>query len=155
MDPIVSSESLIEGVVLTPLKQINDERGAVFHVIKNDSTTYYSFGEAYFSKINEKIIKGWKLHKQMKQNFCVPFGKLKLVLYDNRIDSPSRNVIDEIILSDDKYYIRVTIPENIWYSFKCISENYCLLLNIASIKHEESESIHMDLKNNIIPYVWE
>jgi len=150
----MSSNSIIEGVVLTPLKQIKDERGAVFHVMKNDSETFYSFGEAYFSKINKKIIKGWKLHKEMKQNFCVPYGKLKLVLFDNRINSNSKGVINEIILSDDKNYIRVTIPENIWYSFKCLSDDYCLLLNIANIKHNKNESIQMDLNNNIIPYTW-
>lgn len=154
MDSIVSSNSIIEGVVLTPLKQIKDERGAVFHVMKNDSETFYSFGEAYFSKINKKVIKGWKSHKEMKQNFCVPYGKLKLVLFDNRINSNSKGVINEIILSDDKNYIRVTIPENIWYSFKCLSDDYCLLLNIANIKHNKNESIQMDLNNNIIPYTW-
>ena len=150
----MSSNSIIEGVVLTPLKQIKDERGAVFHVMKNDSETFYSFGEAYFSKINENIIKGWKFHKEMKQNFCVPYGKLKLVLFDNRVNSPSKGVIDEIILCDDENYIRVTIPENIWYSFKCLSEEYCLLLNIANIKHKKNESLHMHLNNNIIPYIW-
>jgi dTDP-4-dehydrorhamnose 3,5-epimerase len=155
MDTVVSSNSIIEGVVLTPLKQIKDERGAVFHVMKNNSETFYSFGEAYFSKINEKIVKGWKSHKEMKQNFCVPYGKLKLVLFDNRINSNSKGVINEIILSDDQNYIRVTIPENIWYSFKCLSDDYCLLLNIANIKHKKNESIQMDLNNNIIPYTWE
>ena len=154
MDTVMSSNSIIEGVVLTPLKQIKDERGAVFHVMKNNSDTFYSFGEAYFSKINEKIVKGWKSHKEMKQNFCVPYGKLKLVLFDNRINSTSKGVINEIILSDDKNYIRVTIPENIWYSFKCLSNDYCLLLNIANIKHKKNESIQMNLNNNIIPYTW-
>ena len=151
----MSSNSIIEGVVLTPLKQIKDERGAVFHVMKNNSETFYSFGEAYFSKINKKVVKGWKYHKEMKQNFCVPYGKLKLVLFDNRVNSSSKGVINEIILSDDKNYIRVTIPENIWYSFKCLSDDYCLLLNIANIKHKKNESVNMDLNNNIIPYKWE
>ena len=154
MGSVMNTNSIIEGVVLTPLKQIKDERGAVFHVMKNNSETFYSFGEAYFSKINEKIVKGWKSHKEMKQNFCVPYGKLKLVLFDNRINSTSKGVIDEIILSDDKNYMRVTIPENIWYSFKCLSDDFCLLLNIANIKHRKNESIQMNLDNNIIPYTW-
>ena len=90
----------------------------------------------------------------MKQNFCVHYGKLKLVLFDNRVDSPSKGVIDEIILSDNENYMRVTIPENIWYSFKCLSNDYCLLLNIANIKYMENESLQMSLNNKIIPYKW-
>ncbi|MDG1709834.1 MAG: dTDP-4-dehydrorhamnose 3,5-epimerase family protein [Schleiferiaceae bacterium] len=146
--------SKIEGVVLTDLAQIKDERGAVFHVIKNDSATFYSFGEAYFSKINKEVIKGWKYHKVMKQNFCVPYGELKLVLFDDRENSKTVGNVNEIILNDSTNYKRVTIPENIWYSFKCLNTNYCLLLNIADIKHEKSESLHMEIDNDIIPYEW-
>ena len=154
MDALKNLNSTIDGVILTNLKQIKDERGAVYHVMKNDSETFYSFGEAYFSKINKNIVKGWKYHKEMKQNFCVPYGKLKLVLFDNRVDSPSKGVINEIILSDNENYMRVTIPENIWYSFKCLSNDYCLLLNIANIKYMENESLQMALNNKIIPYKW-
>jgi dTDP-4-dehydrorhamnose 3,5-epimerase len=154
MDNLIGSKKIIKGVVLTSLNQIKDERGAVFHVIKNNSETFYSFGEAYFSKINENIIKGWKYHKEMKQNFCVPYGELKLVLFDDRVNSSTRGIVNEIILSDNENYIRVTIPENIWYSFKCLSIDYCLLLNIANIEHKENESLHMDINNDVIPYKW-
>ena len=154
MDVLTSLNPTIEGVVVTPLKQINDERGSVFHVMKNNSDTFYSFGEAYFSKIYKNIIKGWKYHKEMKQNFCVPHGRLKLVLFDNRANSESRGEVNEIILDDEENYIRVTVPENIWYSFKCISNDYCLLLNIANIKHDKIESLQMDLYNDKIPYEW-
>tara|TARA_B100000767_G_scaffold251948_1_gene255349 strand:- start:7209 stop:7661 length:453 start_codon:yes stop_codon:yes gene_type:complete len=150
----MKSKKAIKGVVITTLKQIKDERGAVLHVIKNDSKTFDSFGEAYFSKINEDVIKGWKFHKEMKQNFCVPYGRLKLILFDNRVNSVTRGEVDEIILDDDENYIRVTVPENIWYSFRCISKDYCLLLNIANIKHDKEESLQMDLYNDIIPYQW-
>ena len=150
----MKSKKAIKGVVITTLKQIKDERGAVLHVIKNDSKTFDSFGEAYFSKINEDVIKGRKFHKEMKQNFCVPYGRLKLILFDNRVNSVTRGEVDEIILDDDENYIRVTVPENIWYSFRCISKDYCLLLNIANIKHDKEESLQMDLYNDIIPYQW-
>ena len=151
---MIDSHSTIEGVVFTTLRQIIDERGAVFHVMRKDSATFHSFGEAYFSKINEDIIKGWKYHKTMKQNFCVPYGKLKLVLFDDRENSKTRGHINEVILDDSENYKRVTIPENIWYSFKCLSANYCLLLNIANIKHKQNEALHMELDNNLIPYKW-
>lgn len=148
------NNQLIEGVSVTSLKQIEDKRGAVFHVIKNDSDTFFEFGEAYFSKINRNVIKGWKYHKVMKQNFCVPYGRLKLVLYDNRQNSSTKGCINEFLLDDKENYKRITVPEEIWYSFKCLNEDYCLLLNIASIKHDKNESLQVDLKDNSIPYNW-
>ena len=150
----MSLNTKIEGVVLTPLKQIKDERGAVFHVIKSSEKQFNKFGEAYFSKINNNVIKGWKFHKEMKQNFCVPFGKLKLVLFDNRENSKTKGLINEIILDDYKNYKRVTIPKNIWYSFKCHSDPYCLLLNISNIEHDPLESTTIEINTNKIPYSW-
>ena len=145
---------LIRDVSINLLKQIHDDRGAVFHVIKSSEKQFNKFGEAYFSKINNNVIKGWKFHKEMKQNFCVPFGKLKLVLFDNRENSKSKGLINEIILDDSKNYKRVTIPKNIWYSFKCLNKSYCLLLNISNIEHDPFESKTLDINSTKIPYSW-
>tara|TARA_B100000963_G_C22633215_1_gene676108 strand:+ start:333 stop:794 length:462 start_codon:yes stop_codon:yes gene_type:complete len=147
-------KNFIQDVYITPLKQIKDERGAVFHVMKKDSNTFYGFGEAYISKINHKVTKGWKYHKKMNQNFTVVFGSLKLVLYDDRKNSQTNGKIQEIYLDDSKNYFRVTIPRKIWYSFQCLSNESCLLLNIASIQHDPKECINLDLENTKIPYSW-
>ena len=41
---------MIEGVILTPLKQISDERGKVMHMLRwKDSPVFSKFGEIYFS----------------------------------------------------------------------------------------------------------
>ena len=147
-------QKLIKDVVITSLKQIYDDRGAVFHVLKKSENQLDSFGEVYFSKINFNIVKGWKFHKEMKQNFCVPFGKLKLVLFDNRKNSITKGLINEIILDDSQNYSRVAIPRNIWYSFKCLNDPYCLLHNITNIEHDSNECITLDLNNKEIPYSW-
>jgi dTDP-4-dehydrorhamnose 3,5-epimerase len=145
----------IRDVIVTNLKQIIDERGAVFHIMKKDSPTFNGFGEAYISKINHNVVKGWKFHKKMKQNFTVVFGSMKLVLYDDRKNSPTFGEINEIYLDDSNNYYRVTIPEKIWYSFQCLSTESCLLLNIANIQHDPKECINLDLENSKIPYNWQ
>ena len=154
MGDYVVRQSKIEGVSITVLAQIEDVRGAVFHVIKSSSATFKSFGEAYISKIRFNVVKGWKYHKKMTQNFSVPYGKIKLVLYDNRSGSKTYGMIDEIYLDDHDNYIRVTLPPRIWYSFKSVSKEYSLLLNIADIEHDRNESKVMDILDNNIPYKW-
>ena len=39
---------MIEGVKITKLKQIFDERGKVMHMLRNDSEIFQKFGEIYF-----------------------------------------------------------------------------------------------------------
>ena len=39
----------IEGLEIHDLKQINDDRGSVLHMIRSDSVGFVKFGECYFS----------------------------------------------------------------------------------------------------------
>ena len=36
---------MIDGIKITPLKQIEDERGKVMHMLRNDSKNFIKFGE--------------------------------------------------------------------------------------------------------------
>jgi dTDP-4-dehydrorhamnose 3,5-epimerase len=144
----------IEGVNLTKLKQFHDERGAVYHYIKTSSPEFAGFGEIYYSKILSNVIKGWKLHKESTQNFCVPYGVLKIVLVDNRTNSTTYGNIIEIILNDSDHYYLLTIPPNIWYSFKSLSLDFTLLSNLINIEHNPSEGENLPLNSSKIQYKW-
>ena len=69
----------------------------------------------------------------MKRNFTVVFGSMKLVLYDDRKNSPALGEINEIYLVCAIIIVEL-YSEKIWYSFQCLSTESCLLLNIANIQ---------------------
>lgn len=144
----------IHDLKLIQLKQIVDERGAVLHYLKADLEEFKGFGEAYFSKINADVVKGWKYHHRVHQNFCVPFGTVMIVVYDNRETSPTFGAIDEIILNDNEEYQLLSMPPCLWYSFKCISNSHSLLSNIVNEVHDPLESKSLPLNNHDIPYEW-
>ena len=86
---------MIDGVVITPLKQICDERGKVMHMLRCDAQVFKSFGEIYFSGVYPGAIKGWHFHKRQEDYFCCVHGMIKLVLYDPRESSPTKGEINE------------------------------------------------------------
>ena len=145
----------ISGLKLTPLKIISDERGAVLHFLKSDSLTFNQFGEAYFSKINKSIVKGWKKHKKIFQNFCVPYGQIKFVIYDSREDSKTKGIVEEIILDNSTNYNLLSMPSGLWYSFKCLSNDYAILANIIDYAHTPEECESTSLTSKDIPYDWQ
>jgi acetolactate synthase-1/2/3 large subunit len=59
---------MIDGVLITPLQQIFDERGKVMHMLRNDDPQFREFGEIYFSCTHPGAIKAWHLHKKMILN---------------------------------------------------------------------------------------
>ncbi|MDB5209852.1 MAG: dTDP-4-dehydrorhamnose epimerase [Sediminibacterium sp.] len=144
----------IDGLALYKLKQIGDERGAVYHFFRKDANSFNGFGEVYFSRINENIVKGWKYHKTIFQNFCVPFGAVKIVVFDDRVNSKTKGLIDVILLDDDVNYRLLTMPPRLWYSFQCVSKDFALLGNVINDIHQPSESNTLPIDTKEIPYEW-
>jgi len=142
----------VDGVLLTPLKQIFHPKGNVFHGIKKSDPGFYGFGEAYFSMIHPGDIKPWKKHLRMTLNFIIPIGSIRFVIYDDREKSSSKGLFFDVILGENNYQ-RITIPAGVWVAFQGIGEEINLLLNIANLEHDPLE---IERKENIddIEYEW-
>jgi dTDP-4-dehydrorhamnose 3,5-epimerase len=132
----------MDGVILRPLKQIYHPKGDIFHAMKKSDDGFDGFGEAYFSTINKGDIKGWKKHTQMTLNLVVPVGEIEFVVYDE-----NSKEFFSVKLSPNNYQ-RLTIKPGLWMAFRGIGE-YNMLLNLASIEHDPSESISIELENII------
>jgi len=144
---------MIEGVKVTPLRIISDERGMVMHMLRSDSETFVNFGEVYFSVVNPDKVKGWKFHKERFQNMVVPSGMIKLVIFDDREGSKTKGAIYELEIGSDNYQL-VFLPPQIWYGFKGISNGPSIIANLADKPHDPKESITKDLSDPSIPYKW-
>lgn len=144
----------IHDVNVTPLRRIPDERGAVFHMLREDSPGFERFGEIYFSTVYPGVVKGWHLHTRMTLNYAVPVGMVKLVCYDDRDDSPTRGNVQEIHLGELNYAL-VTIPPQVWNGFKGAGAEPALVANCATIPHDPNEIERLDPFDNAIPYDWE
>ena len=130
--------AIINGVKLSPIKQIVVPGGNVFHAMKNSDEGYNGFGEAYFSNIEPKAIKAWKRNKEMTLNLIVSIGTIRFVIYDDRKDSTSFDRFYEVTLSQENYH-RLTVPPMVWMGFQCVGNVTAMVLNIASIPHQTNE----------------
>lgn len=144
---------MIQGVRITPLRQIPDERGKVMHMLRADAEGFVSFGEIYFSMVFPGAVKAWHVHKRMILNYAVPIGKIKLVLFDDRPGSETRGLFEEFFLGPD-YYFLVTVPPLIWNGFQGIGMEPALVANCASTPHDASEIERLDPFSSKIPYTW-
>ena len=89
----------IDGVLLTPLKQITHPKGDVFHAMKCVDPGFEGFGEVYFSSVLQGLVKAWKRHSRMTLNLVCIVGKIHFVLYDGRENSSTFGKYMEVILS--------------------------------------------------------
>lgn len=143
----------IAGVCVRPLRKIPDERGVIMHMLRADAPHFEAFGEIYFSGVQPGAIKAWHLHSRMTINYAVPVGSIKLVLFDDRADSPSRGTLMELFVGDHNYCL-VTVPPGVWNGFKGIGTSMALVANCASIPHDPTEITRCDPFTSTIPYDW-
>jgi len=144
---------MIDGVVLTPLRQIFDERGKVMHMLREDSPVFSRFGEIYFSCTHPGVVKAWHLHKKMTLNYAVIYGEIKFVLFDDRANSPTRGEIQEFFISPENYML-VTVPPMIWNGFKGVGKQTAIVANCATLPHTPEELERRSPSDPYIPYNW-
>ena len=145
---------MIEGVVITPLRQIFDERGKVMHMLRKDSPVFSEFGEIYFSCTYPGAIKAWHLHKEMTLNYAVIYGSIKCVLLDDRPNSKTYGCVEEYFLSPENYSL-ITVPPLVWNGWKGMGNETSIVANCATIPHDPNEIERMAVADPSIPYDWQ
>lgn len=151
---------MIDGVKVVPLQRIPDERGTVMHMLKSTDPHFSRFGEVYFTTIYAGGVKGWHRHEEMGLNYACVFGRIKLVLFDERAGSATHGQLTELFLGPDNYSL-VVIPPMVWNGFKGMGgphgeASMSILANCATHAHltGQPRSHRLDPYKNHIPYDW-
>lgn len=139
--------------MIHPLRQIPDERGKIMHMLRCDEPHFEQFGEIYFSVVYPDVIKGWHLHKRMTLNYAVISGMVKLVLYDDRRESPTCGELMELFIGESNYVL-VKIPPEVWNGFKGIGTVPAVVANCSTIPHDSREIERLAPFDQRIPYDW-
>jgi dTDP-4-dehydrorhamnose 3,5-epimerase len=144
---------MIDGVVVSPRRQLVDERGKIVHVLREDDPEFERFGEVYFSWVNPGVVKAWHLHTAMTLNYTCPVGVVKLALWDDREGSPSRGEVMELFLGPDDHRL-VTVPPGVWNGFKGVATTPSMVCNCATLPHDPEEIRRRDPFDPAVPYDW-
>lgn len=142
---------MIEGVLLHPLKQISVPKGDLWHAFKCIDEGFVGFGEAYFTQIHPHEVKGWKRHNRYTLNLVVVVGTVKFVIYDDREDSLTQGQFQEITLSPNGNYQRLTVAPGLWMAFAGADKGMTsILMDLIPEVHNPEEADRKDIAD--IPY---
>jgi dTDP-4-dehydrorhamnose 3,5-epimerase len=143
----------VEGVLVTPLRRVSDERGTVSRVLRRDDSHFAGFGEVYFSSVQPGVVKAWKRHHRVTVNFACIIGLIKVVVHDDRPWSGSCGSTQEVVLGPDRYCL-ITIPPDIWHGFAGLGDTESLLVNCATEPTDPAEYDRVNVAESAIPYTW-
>jgi len=89
---------MIHDVAIKVLKPLQDDRGFLMEMLREDEPIFERFGQVYITGCRRGVAEGWHYHKaQTDHSVCVG-GTALVVLYDPREDSPTRGMVQEFVL---------------------------------------------------------
>jgi dTDP-4-dehydrorhamnose 3,5-epimerase len=146
---------MIEGVITKQLKQVADERGWLTEIMRSDWEQFQKFGQVYVTAAYPQVVKAWHMHKKQTDNITCIKGMIKLVLYDNRQESKSKNEIAEFTIGE-RNLLAVKIPPEVWHGFKTVTEDYALILNVPTelYNYSKPDEHRLPPDTEKIPYDW-
>jgi dTDP-4-dehydrorhamnose 3,5-epimerase len=117
---------MLEGIVIRPLKRLNDERGAFTELLRQDWKDLLGKDwpiQANFSVTYPGMIRAWHRHVRGQVDYMiVTKGSLKICVYDEETGE-----LDEII-SNGQDLQTVRIPGHYWHGFKALGDETAFLV---------------------------
>ncbi len=151
-----SVSPLIDGVVIRHQVTQVDERGTLCEILDprwgvNESPIVY----VYQFTIRPGKAKGWHVHRLHDDRIFISRGEIKVVLYDDRADSPTQGMINEIYRSELRRSLMV-IPRGVFHAHQNIGREDALLVSMPTrgYDHAEPDVFRLPLDTDAIPYVF-
>ncbi len=126
---------MINGVKIKQLKVWKDKPdltqpdvvpGFLMEVLRADEGLLKKFGQTTFTVANSGTIKAFHWHKKQDDLWFVATGRAKIVLYDLRENSSTKDKTQVIYAGKDDYKL-VLIPAGVAHGYKVLSDEPVLL----------------------------
>jgi len=146
---------MIDGVKVKKLKVVPDERGRLMEILRQDDDLFQKFGQVYMTTTYPGVVKAWHFHKIQTDNVACVQGMIKLALYDERHDSPTKGKVDEFYLGIHNPLL-VQIPAGVYHGWMCVSQEEAIIVNIPTevYVNKQPDESRKDPHENDIPYDW-
>lgn len=133
---------MIEGVKLVPRIRHADDRGYVTEILRSDEPHFIRFGQAYVTTVRQGIVKAWHKHRLQTDFFYCISGTVKVGLYDDREESPTRGEYQVETLGEQGADIQLVIPPMVWHGIMGLAP-FSALLNIPTepFNHDDPDEI--------------
>ena len=145
---------LIAGVRLRQAVTHPDDRGELCEIYDprwgfHEAPLVYS----YLIGIRPGRIKGWVLHRRQDDRLFLALGTVRIVLFDDRADSPTRGMINELFVSERNRAL-LTIPAGVFHALQNVGGSDAMLINHPTrpFDHTAPDKYRLPLDTDRIPF---
>lgn len=149
---------MIHDVEVRDLRVNADERGHLVEMFRRD---WGEFEEepamSYYSLTYPGVVRAWHRHARGQVDYFVcPVGRIKVGVYDDRADSPTRGELDTFVVGEHSPQV-IRVPGECWHGFKAIGDRPALLVNFPTrlYDYDDPDEERLPWDTAEIPLDWD
>lgn len=145
---------LIEGVVMQSSVTHVDDRGTLCEIMSPHRPVHPApLVYVYQFTIRPGKIKGWHIHHLHDDRIFLSQGQVRVVLYDNRPESPTFGCVNEIYRSEHDRTVMV-IPAHVFHAHENIGTTDALFVSMPTraYNHASPDVYRLPIDTDQIPY---
>jgi len=143
---------LIDGVLIRPATTHPDKRGSVTEIF-SESWDDKPIVHVYEITIRPGVVKGWIKHDLQDDRLFMAIGSLRVVLYDDREESPTRGLLTQHSF-DEHTRAHVRIPAGVWHAVENVGVSDARMINCPTraYDYETPDKWDLPLDTELIPF---
>jgi len=143
----------IEGVAVSEQKPNIDDRQTLIVYLRSSDPYFAGFSQSYVAICERGVVKAWHYHLKQTDLWFVPYGKIKVGLFDSREGSPTSGVVNEIIMGGGME-ITLSIPPGVYHGYVTLSD-MSILINTTNQPYDPSDEYRIPWDDKRIPFDWD
>ena len=145
---------LIDGVQVREVRNVVTNNGVTTEVFRRDwGIVDYDIPQIIHVALRGSALSAWHMHRKKTDHILTVGGHLKVVLYDDRPDSPTHGQVDVFTTSPMRPQLLV-VPPSIWHGVQNLSSETSTFVNYfdREYDYEDPDDWRLPPDTTEIPY---
>jgi dTDP-4-dehydrorhamnose 3,5-epimerase len=149
----IHTADMIDGVSVTPLAFNSDSRGSLSELLTTRHSAIEPIVHVYQVTAEPGSVRAWVYHRFQYDRLAFVNGRIRVVLYDIRPDSPTRNMLNVLILGRDQPGL-LRIPPYVIHAVQNIGPETTTFVNLPTKAWDPSapDKSRLDENDPRIPF---
>lgn len=144
----------IDGVAVKGITSVYAENGILTEIYRQD----WQIDDLPVAQVFQKLLypgnfSAWHMHRHTTDRLFCALGRVKIVLFDGRAESPTARAIAEYRVGAERPALLV-VPPGVWHGVLCLGHDPALVINAvdAAYSYDDPDHWRLPADTPLIPY---
>ncbi len=147
-------QKLIHDVVIKEVKNVPTNYGYLTEIFRQDwNLDKFGMDQVFQAVLEPGGASAWHAHAITTDRLFISYGRVRIVLYDSRKDSPTLGLVNEFRFGSERPAMLV-IPPTVWHGIENIKDGPSIVTNVVdhAYHYEGPDHYRLPIDTPEIPY---